>query len=134
MSPAERGGGSGVGSYGEGAIACVSFDKGFTRESDRPLLELYVPAMVTPKRGKKNAVETERGSDKKFVQLRPAHSAVESAIASLEHHGLNRCLDLGLEGYRRYRGYGVLAYNLHVIGRDLLRQQRARADALAHAA
>ena len=123
-----------LGRYGEGAIASVSFDKGFTRKSDRQLLELYVPVVVMPKRGKKNAEETERESDKKFVQLRRAHSAVESAIASLEHHGLNRCLDVGLEGYRRYVGYGVLAYNLHVIGRELLRQQRARAEALARAA
>jgi hypothetical protein len=123
-----------LGRYGEGVIARVSFDKGFTREIDRQLLELFVPVVVMPKRGKKNAVETERESDKKFVQLRRAHSAVESAIASLEHHGLNRCLDLGLDGYRRYVGYGVLAYNLHVIGRELLRQQRVRADALARAA
>ena len=43
-------------------------------------------------------------------------------------------MDVGLEGYRRYVGYGVLAYNLHVIGRELLRQQRARAEALARAA
>jgi len=123
-----------LGRYGEGVIASVSFDKGFTREIDRQLLELFVPVVVMPKRGKKNAVETERESAKRFVQLRRAHSGVESAIASLEHHGLNRCLDLGLDGYRRYVGYGVLAYNLHVIGKELLRQQRARADALARAA
>jgi transposase, IS5 family len=57
--------------------------------------------------------------------LRKAHSAVESAINALEHHGLNRCLNVGLDGYRRYIGYGVLAYNLHVIGRQLLAQRRA---------
>ena len=50
---------------------------------------------------------------------------MESAINALEHHGLNRCLDVGLDGYRRYIGYGVLAYNLHVIGRQLLAQRRA---------
>jgi transposase, IS5 family len=61
--------------------------------------------------------------------LRKAHSAVESAINALEHHGLNRCLDVGLDGYTRYLGYGVLAYNLHVIGRQLLAQRRA-ADAM----
>jgi hypothetical protein len=114
-----------LGRYGSGAIASVSFDKGFTREEDRQLLELYVPVVVMPKRGKKNAAETEREAAKRFVDLRRAHSAVESAIASLEHHGLNRCLDVGWEGYRRYVGLGVLAYNLHVIGRELLRQRGA---------
>ena len=40
--------------------------------------------------GKKNAAETQRESGKKFVALRKQHSAVESEINSLEHHGLNR--------------------------------------------
>jgi len=64
-----------------------------------------------PKRGKKNAQETEREKSKKFVALRRQHSAVESQINALEHHGLDRCLDVGMEGYLRYVGYGVLAYN-----------------------
>ena len=93
-----------VGRYGEGAIASVSFDKGFTREAERQLLELYVPVVVMPKRGKKNAVETERESDKKFVRLRQAHSGVESAIASLEHHGLNRLFGRGLGRLSTLRG------------------------------
>ena len=91
---------------------------------DRELLELYVPVVVMPKRGKKNAAETERENGKQFVALRHQHSAVESEINSLEHHGLNRCLDVGLPGYLRYVGLGVLSYNLHVIGRELLARQR----------
>jgi hypothetical protein len=113
-----------VGRY-EGQIASMSFDKGFTRRGDRELLELFIPQVIMPKRGRKNAEEAEAESAKKFVALRKAHSAVESAINALEHHGLNRCLDVGLDGYRRYIGYGVLAYNLHVIGRQLLAQRRA---------
>ena len=114
-----------LGRYGEGQIASMSFDKGFTRKADRELLELFIPRVIMPKRGRKNAEEAEAESAKKFVALRKAHSAVESAINALEHHGLNRCLDVGLEGYTRYIGYGVLAYNLHVIGRELLAQRRA---------
>jgi hypothetical protein len=110
--------------YGEGQIASMSFDKGFTRREDRELLELFIPQVIMPKRGRRNAEESEAESAKKFVALRKAHSAVESAINALEHHGLNRCLDVGLEGYTRYIGYGVLAYNLHVIGRQLLAQRR----------
>jgi hypothetical protein len=117
-----------LGRYGVGSVASVSFDKGFTRAADRELLSLYVPEVVMPKRGKKNAAEVERESGRKFVALRRHHSAVESEINSLEHHGLNRCLDVGLAGYRRYVGYGVLSYNLHVIGRELLAQKRARSE------
>jgi hypothetical protein len=120
-----------LGRYGAGSVASLSFDKGFTRAADRELLSLYIPEVVMPKRGKKNAAETERESGKTFVALRRQHSAVESEINSLEHHGLNRCLDVGLEGYLRYVGYGVLSYNLHVIGRELLARQRARGDTLA---
>lgn len=115
-----------------GQIASLSFDKGFTRATDREVIGLYVPTVVMPKRGKKTAADTEREQDKKFVALRRQHSAVESDINALEHHGLNRCLDVGLAGYLRYVGYGVLSYNLHVIGREL--QARARGETVRQAA
>lgn len=123
-----------LGRYGAGSVASLSFAKGFTRAADRELLSLYVPEVVMPKRGKKNAVEAERESAKKFVALRQQHSAVESEINSLEHHGLNRCLDVGLAGYRRYVGSGVMSYNLHGIGRELLARERARTETLRLAA
>jgi transposase, IS5 family len=123
-----------LGRYGAGSLASLSFDKGFTRAQDRELLSLYVPTVVMPKRGKKNAAETQRESEKKFVALRHQHSAVESEINSLEHHGLNRCLDVGLHGYLRYVGYGVMSYNLHVIGRELLAREWARTATVRQAA
>jgi hypothetical protein len=123
-----------LGRYGPGSVASLSFDKGFTRAVDRELLSQYVPTVVMPKRGRKNAVETERESQKRWGALRRRHNAVESEINSLEHHGLNRCLDVGLEGYLRYVGYGVMSYNLHVIGRELLARQRAPSEAMRLAA
>jgi hypothetical protein len=87
-----------------------------------------------PKRGKKNVAETERERAKKFVALRQQHSAVESEINRLEHHGLNRCLDVGLPGSRRHVGSGVMSYNLHVLGRELLARERARAETVRWAA
>ena len=87
-----------------------------------------------PKRGKKHAAETERENGKRFVARRRAHSAVESEINSLGHHGLNRCLDVGEEGYLRYVGLGLMSYNLHVIGRQLLARERERADSASLAA
>ncbi len=116
-----------LGRYGQGGIASLSFDKGFTRAEDRELLRLYIPEVVMPKRGKKSEVEAAEESTKRFIALRRQHSAVESDIAALEHHGLNRCLDVGWEAYRRYVGYGVLAFNLHQIGRRVLARQRVAA-------
>ena len=93
-----------------------------------------VPLVVLPKRGKKNAAETERESGKQFVALRKQPRAVESARNRLEQHGLNRCLDVGWQGYLRYAGLGVLSYKLPGIGRALRARQQARGDTLALAA
>ena len=43
----------------------------------------------------------------------------------LEHHGLNRCMDKGLHGYKRCVGLSVLAYNLHILGNALKAKQLA---------
>lgn len=110
--------------FGEGVIASHSFDKGFSSNEDRELIGLYIPLVIMPKSGAKNALEKERESGKKWKKLRYAHSAVESDINCLEQHGLNRCPDKGWGGYTRYVGLGVLAYNLHKIGAHLLRQAR----------
>jgi len=72
-----------------------------------------------------------RESSKTFVALRRQHSAIESDINALEHHGLHRCLDVGLDGYKRYVSYGVLAYNLHQIGRRRLERARSTLMPLA---
>jgi hypothetical protein len=115
-----------LGRYEVGQIASMSFDKGFTRAEDRELLKLYIPTVIMPKRGRKNQAEAEEEHSRKFVALRKAHSAVESDINALEYHGLDRCLDVGLEGFQRYVGLGVLAFNLHQIGRELLARRRDR--------
>lgn len=117
-----------LGRYGSERIRSLSFDKGFTREEDRQLLELYIPEGIMPKRGKRNAAEEAREGGRSFQRRRGKHHAVESAINCLEHHGLNRCPDKGYNGYKRYVGFGVLAYNLHKIGRRLL-ERRARCPA-----
>jgi hypothetical protein len=109
-----------LGGYGWRAVASLSFDKGFTREEDRQLLELYIPEVIMPKRGKRNSQEQAREQQRSFVALRRKHSAIESDINALEHHGLDRCPDKGLHGFKRYVGFGVLAYNLHKIGQRLL--------------
>jgi hypothetical protein len=118
-----------LGRYGESAVASLSVDKGFSREEDRQLLELYIPEVIMPKRGKRNARELEREQGRSFAGLRRKHNAIESDINCLEHHGLDRCPDKGLNGFKRYVGFGVLAYNLHKIGRRLLELGKATGSA-----
>ena len=74
---------------------------------------------VLSKRGKQTKEDKEREGSKAFKQLRNKHSAVESNINMLELHGLSRCRDKGLNGFKRCLGLRVLAYNLHVMGNSL---------------
>ena len=108
--------------FGEDSLASLSTDKGFSSKEDRELLELFIDDVMMPKKGKKNAEDTERERAPRWLKLKDKHSEVESNINSLEQHGLDRCPDKGLHGYKRYAGLGVLAYNLHRIGKGLLEQ------------
>jgi len=104
-----------------------SFDKGFySRVNLDTLQQDYTTQAVLPKRGRHSKEDKERENSKSFKQLRRAHSAVESNINMLEHHGLNRCVDKGLHGYRRNVGLSILAYNLHIIGNHLIEQQKQK--------
>ena len=105
-------------------IESVSFDKNFwTPENYRKLSQL-VEMVVMPKKGKRNEQEYQREHSKTFKALRKQHSAVESAINCLEHHGLNRCPDRGLPNFKKYTALGVLACNLHKLGNFLLKKER----------
>ena len=55
---------------------------------------------------------------------------MESAINGLEVHGLDRCPDHGIAGFKRYVALAAVASNIHRIGtilaqRELNRLQRA---------
>lgn len=116
--------------FGPDAILSLSFDKGFSSAGDRELIELFIPEVIMPKKGRKNQADVERENTPRWKKLRNQHSAVESNINSLEHHGLNRCPDKRLTGYQRYVGFGVLAYNLHKIGAKLLANQSKEKEKL----
>ncbi|MBW7899401.1 hypothetical protein B188_28590 [Candidatus Brocadiaceae bacterium B188] len=110
--------------FGDDAIEIISFDKGFYKRENKELLKLYIPEVIMPKKGKKNQEERAGESGKTFQRLRHRHSAVESDINRLEHHGLGRCLDKGLRGFKRYCARGIVAANLHKLGNVL--QEKAR--------
>ena len=94
-----------------------SFDKGFwSKDNQTTLQDAAIEQAILPKRGRHNKEDKARESNATFKKLRNAHSAVESNINMLEHHGLNRCMDKGLRNYKRCAGLSVLAYNLHILG------------------
>lgn len=104
-----------------------SFDKGFySKDNLQALQQSGIHEVIMPKKGKLNKEEKQRERAKEFKKLRYAHSAVESNINMLEHHGLNRCVDKGLYGYKRYTGLSVLAYNLHILGNCITEQEKQK--------
>ena len=109
-----------------------SFDKGFfSKDNQATLRDAAIEQVILPKRGRHSKDDKERESTPEFKKLRNAHSAVESNINMLEHHGLNRCMDKGLRGFKRCVGLSILAYNLHILGnaikaRQLKEEQRVR--------
>jgi len=44
----------------------------------------------------------------------------------LEHSGLNKVPDKTLPGFKKYVGYGVLAYNLKRLGRLIIDRQKEK--------
>jgi IS5 family transposase len=54
------------------------------------------------------------------------HSAVESGINALEVHGLDRCLDHGIDGFRRYVALAIVARNMQKLGAELQKKIQAR--------
>lgn len=101
-----------------------SFDKGFwSKDNYATLKATEIEQAVLPKKGRHNKEDKARESTPIFKKLRNAHSAVESNINMLEHHGLNRCMDKGLRSYKRCVGLSVLAYNLHILGNVIKRKE-----------
>lgn len=113
--------------YPNQKIASLSTDKGFySKLNFEACVDAGIENIIMPKKGKPNKVEYEREHTKTFISLRNAHSAVESNINMLEHHGLNRCPDRGLPHYEKYVALSVLAYNLYHIGNELVRQRKEK--------
>jgi len=100
-------------------ISSWRFEKGFYHQDNKTLLSEEVDQVIMPKKGKPNKKEKEEECQPLFKKLRHKHSAIESNINELEHRGLNRCPDRGLDHFKRYIGTGVCAYNLYKIGTRL---------------
>jgi IS5 family transposase len=107
-------------------IRAVSMDKGFYSPANQEVLKPRLECVVLPKKGRLSQADKDRESDPEFVKLRKQHSAVESAINALEVHGLDKCPDHGLRGFKRYIAMAVVARNIQRLG-AVLRQQEQEA-------
>lgn len=101
----------------------VSFDKGFWSPANYEQLASQFERIILPKKGRRTVDEKAREDHLEFKRAKRKHSAVESDINALEHHGLDKCPDHGIEGFKRYVAMSVLASNLHRLGNYLLQDE-----------
>jgi len=104
-------------------LGSCSFDKGFHSPENQEKLRELLDRVVLPRKGKLSAINREIENSEEFREARRKHSAVESSINALENHGLDRCLDHGIKGFKRYVGLAVLARNIQIIGHVLQQKE-----------
>lgn len=104
-------------------VRSFSFDKGFHSPSNQKELAELIERVVLPKKGKLSEKRRVDESEPEFRVLRRQHSGVESAINALEVHGLDKCPDDGLAGFKRYVALAVLARKIHRLGAVLKEQE-----------
>ena len=109
-----------------GTLHSISMDKGFHSKDNQARLNEVVDFVVMPKKGRLSVADRQREAEGEFVRLRHQHSAVESAINALESHGLDRCPDHGIVGFRRYVALAVVARNVQRLGAILRAQEAGR--------
>jgi hypothetical protein len=107
-----------------------SFDKGFYSPNNKSMLGACLDKVILPKKGRLSANDREEQHAAEFIELRRKHAAVESGINALENHGLDRCRDHGIEGFKRYISLSVLARNIQILGvliqKEKLKQQKRK--------
>ena len=106
--------------------AC-SFDKGFHSTANQIALKEQLDLVALPRKGKLSEQAKADEQADAFARARRAHSGVESAINALEVHGLDRCPDHGINGFKRYVALAVVTRNIHRIGAILWQREQERA-------
>jgi hypothetical protein len=105
------------------ALCSCTFDKGFHSPNNQLELTGILDKVILPRKGKLSAINKEIENSEEFKEARRKHSAVESSINALENHGLDRCRDSGIHGFKRYVGLSVLGRNIQIIGHILQQGQ-----------
>ena len=108
-----------------GNLKSCSFDKGFHSPRNQKDLRELLELVILPKKGKLSKSDKVVEGSEDFVRGRQKHSAVESAINGLENHGLDRCLDHGILGFKRYVSFAVLARNIETLG-SLIQKRKVK--------
>ena len=103
-----------------------SFDKGFHSPENQRELTTILDEVILPRKGKLSAINQEIEHSKEFIEAKRKHSAIESSINALENHGLDRCRDHGIHGFKRYVALAIVARNIQIVGHILQQKELKR--------
>jgi transposase, IS5 family len=109
-------------------LRIVSFDKGFHSPENQQVLSELLDVVALPRKGRLSQAAREIEESDVFRYARRKHAAVESGINALEVHGLDRCLDHGIEGFKRYVALAIVARNIQRLGAILQKQDRDKLE------
>ena len=116
------------------ALASCSYDKGFYTPENLKDLQQMLDHVTLSKKGRLSEADKARENDEPFVVAKRQHAAVESAINAIENHGLDRCPDHALRGFKRYVALAVVSLNLHVLGHCIQAREFERLKKVRRAA
>ncbi len=108
-------------------LISISFDKGFYSPGNRQALTNILDHVILPKKGRLNIEEKNIEYSEDFIQGKRNHAAVESGINALENHGLDRCPDHAIVGFKRYIALAILGRNLQNLG-NILQQKKFKIE------
>jgi IS5 family transposase len=97
----------------------MSADRGVhSSNNEQVAQERGVKRVILPQPGRKSEARKRHEKQRWFQQGRRWHAGVEGRISVLKRrHELDRCRDIGRQGFDKWVGWGVIAANLLVIGR-----------------
>jgi len=99
----------------------MSADRGVhSPQNEKVAQERGVKRVILPQPGRKNEARKRHEKQRWFQQGRRWHAGVEGRISVLKRrYELDRCRDHGRRGFDRWIGWGVIAANLLVVGRNV---------------
>jgi IS5 family transposase len=99
----------------------MSADRGVhSPHNEQIAMERGVKRVILPQPGRKSEARKQHEKQRWFQQGRRWHVGVEGRISVLKRRNeLDRCRDHGIQGFDRWIGWGVIASNLLVVGRNV---------------
>ena len=79
-----------------------------------------------PKKGKLNKKDVERQAKEGYKKAKDKHSAIESAINGIQHHGGNVCRDYSKDKYESHAASSVISKNLIRIGDIIIEKENKK--------